>query len=231
MNRLIGLFVSLGIAFWAQRILTGPQPGIPRDALLLFILAGVIFVWNALPPRPLRQAGQWLARPWPRRGWLLSLAGLAVGLVALALLWNDLGSRAGLLLWPVAVVLFVAGTALETRTGADASQSDRRSPLTIHQFTNSPLTIFRLHWDLLLLALILAISIFMRFSQLDTFPNGCQSDECNNGLDALKWLAGSAYIPFAETNEGQATPLHPPAGAELPVFLVSASPRCASCRR
>jgi hypothetical protein len=205
MNRLIGLFVSLGIAFWAQRILTGPQPGIPRDALLLFILAGVIFVWNALPPRPLRQAGQWLARPWPRRGWLLSLAGLAVGLVALALLWNDLGSRAGLLLWPVAVVLFVAGTALETRTGADASQSDRRSPLTIHQFTNSPLTIFRLHWDLLLLALILAISIFMRFSQLDTFPNGCQSDECNNGLDALKWLAGSAYIPFAETNEGQAT--------------------------
>ncbi|MEI2691806.1 MAG: glycosyltransferase family 39 protein [Anaerolineae bacterium] len=45
----------------------------------------------------------------------------------------------------------------------------------------------------------------MRFSELGTFPNGCQSDECNNGLDALKWLAGARYMPYAETNEGQAT--------------------------
>ena len=44
MNRLVGLFIALGLGLWAQRILTGPQPGIARDALLLFILAGVIFV-------------------------------------------------------------------------------------------------------------------------------------------------------------------------------------------
>ena len=45
----------------------------------------------------------------------------------------------------------------------------------------------------------------MRFYQLDIYPNGCQSDECNNGLDALKWLGGAPYTAYAETNEGQAT--------------------------
>lgn len=202
MNRLLGLFLSLAIAFWAQRILTGPRPGIARDALLLFILAGVIFVWNAFPPRPLRQAGQWLARPWPRRGRLLTLAGLAVGLASLALLWIDLGSLPGLLLWPAAAVLFMTGTALEARGGDAVSSADSavqppaRSPFRAWLFA---------HWDLLLLALLLAVSAFVRFNQLDLFPNGCQSDECNNGLDALRWLAGARYMPYAETNEGQAT--------------------------
>jgi DNA-binding beta-propeller fold protein YncE len=223
MNRLVGLLAALGLGLWAQRILTGPQPGIARDALLLFILAGVIFVWNAQRPQPLRVAGEWLARPWPRRGWLLSLAGLAVGLVSLLLLWRDLQSLPGLLLWPVAVVLFVAGTVLEGRgsegqrseirgqqehaAGSEAQEGSAaggdedavRSPLTVHR------SLFTAHWDLVLLALILAVSAFVRFNQLGVFPNGCQSDECNNGLDALKWLGGAGYMPFAETNEGQAT--------------------------
>jgi len=230
MNRLLGLFLSLAIAFWAQRMLTGPRPGIARDALLLFILAGVIFIWNARPPRPLRQLAQWRARPWPRRGWLLSLAGLAVGLVSLALLWRDLGSLAGLLLWPVAAVLFVAGTALESGRGlarsetgqsveslddgglarSETGQSVDASRFTFHAsrftFHVSRLTPWlHAHWDLLLLGLILAISALVRFHQLNVFPNGCQSDECNNGLDALRWLAGARYVPYAETNEGQAT--------------------------
>ena len=203
MNRLIGLFVSLAIALWAQRTLTGSQPGIARDALLLFILAGVIFVWNALPPQPLRQAGEWLARPWPRRGRLLSLAGLAVGVVSLALLWIDLGSLPGLLLWPAAAILFVAGTALEARGGGDALPSDESITHHASRFALRPW--LNAHWDLLLLALILLVSAFVRFNQLSVFPNGCQSDECNNGLDALKWLGGAGYRPYAETNEGQAT--------------------------
>ncbi|MEI2691805.1 MAG: hypothetical protein V9H69_19725 [Anaerolineae bacterium] len=130
---------------WAQRILTGPQPGIPRDALLLFILAGAIFVWNAFPPRPLRPAGQWLARAWPRRGWLLSLAGLAVGLISLALLWNDLSSLAGLLLWPAAAVLFVAGTARGNprRRGRLAIKRGRRGRLAIRGVHCSPFTVHR----------------------------------------------------------------------------------------
>lgn len=198
MNRLVGLFIALVLGIVGQRILTGPQPGIARDALLLFIAAGVVFVWNALPPQPLRQASQWRARPWPRRGRLLSLAGLALGLASLVLLWRDLQSLPGLLLWPGAVALFVAGTVLEER-GPEGQRSDHRSPVTDRR------SLLTAHWDLLLLALILLVSAFVRFYQLDVFPNGCQSDECNNGLDALRWLGGAPYTPYAETNEGQAT--------------------------
>lgn len=244
----------MGLGLWAQRILTGPQPGIARDALLLFILAGVIFVWNARPPQPLRRAGEWLARPWPQRGRLLSLAGLAVGLVSLILLWGNLHSLPGLLLWPAAAVLFVAGTLLEGR-GAEGQRSeikgDQESPVAsealdvsvagggedalgsgvgeiavgggehvigagsseaadhrtaiTHASRFTYHTWLSAHWDLLLLALILAVSALVRFNQLGVFPNGCQSDECNNGLDALKWLGGAGYLPYAETNEGQAT--------------------------
>ena len=49
------------------------------------------------------------------------------------------------------------------------------------------------------------MALFLRVYQINTFPNGCQSDECNNGMDALKWLNGRLYTPYAETNEGQAT--------------------------
>ena len=60
-------------------------------------------------------------------------------------------------------------------------------------------------WDLWVLLAILVVAAAVRFYQLDIHPNGCQSDECNNGLDALKWLGGAPYTPYAETNEGQAT--------------------------
>ncbi len=221
MNRLVGILAALGLGLWAQRMLTGPQPGIARDALLLFILASAIFVWNAQRPLPLRVASEWQARPWPRRGWLLSLAGLCFGVIALALLWFNLQSLPGLLLWPAAVALFVAGTALESRgsewrssegEGADEQKSegkvgaDGEAPAaTVHASRTTLRAWVNAHWDLLLLALILAVSAFVRFHQLDVFPNGCQSDECNNGLDALRWLAGGGYVPYAETNEGQAT--------------------------
>ena len=110
MNRLLSLFIALGIGIWAQRTLTGPQPGIPRDALILFIIASIIFVWNAQPPKPLRSFDGPRPRPWPRRGLLISLAGLLLALIALVLHWLELGSLPCLLLWPVATTLFIAGT-------------------------------------------------------------------------------------------------------------------------
>ena len=58
MNRLLGLFLALGLGLWAQRMLTGPKPGFSRDALILFILAGILFVWNAQAPKLLRGKGR-----------------------------------------------------------------------------------------------------------------------------------------------------------------------------
>ncbi|MEZ4767221.1 MAG: PA14 domain-containing protein [Caldilineales bacterium] len=234
-----------------------PRSGIPRDALILFIIAGVIFVACARPPRVLRAAGATFAA-WQRRGQLVTLAGLAAGVAALALLWLDLGSIPGLLLWPVATVLFVAGAFLEEPEGerkerrettesrenretteredtdggeldaesaaADASPAVEASieepaaaddPSLITDDASRPThyasrithyaSRLTAHWDVLILVAILLFSAAVRFHQLDTFPNGCQSDECNNGLDALRWLDGARYLSYAETNEGQAT--------------------------
>ncbi|MCB0206643.1 MAG: tripartite tricarboxylate transporter TctB family protein, partial [Anaerolineae bacterium] len=125
MNRLLGLFVALLVGLWAQRMLTGPDPGLPRDALILFVVAGVIFVVSARPPRVLRAAGEAFAR-WQSRGRLITLAGLGIGLVALALLWLDLGSIPGLLLWPVATVLFVAGAFLEEGSWEEKETGESR---------------------------------------------------------------------------------------------------------
>ncbi len=224
MNRLIGLFIALGLGLWAQRMLTGPEPGFPRDALILFVVAGVLFVWNAQAPKRIRADGQGIGPRWSRRGLALSLAGLAVGLASLLLLWQNLQSTLGLVLWPLSVVIFVVGTLSLGSREAELGEPEQAPPPT--EPADPPLnpseppddrTISRSHhlkgaqswarshWDILLLLLILAVAAFVRFYQLDLYPNGCQSDECNNGLDALKWLSGVPYRPYAETNEGQAT--------------------------
>ncbi|MEA3336772.1 MAG: glycosyltransferase family 39 protein [Chloroflexota bacterium] len=205
MNRLLGLFLALGLGLWAQFTLTGDNPGIPRDALILFIGALVLFVWNAQAPRPFRTSLTWRRLPWRRQGWLLSLVGLGLGIISLLLLWLDLGSRAGLLLWPVATILFVAGTFFEEaedreQGGGNQEEEDGES----EQETGFGAWIGR-HWEAILLILILMLAAAVRLYQLDLHPSGCQSDECNNGLDALRWMSGSPYLPYAETNEGQAT--------------------------
>lgn len=218
MTRLVGLFLALLLGLWAQRTLAGPQPGIPRDALILFLLAVAAFVGSACSPAPLRPRGASVRRPWTRLGRALAAAGLLSGSVSLFLLWRDLQSLPGLLLWPVATALLLAGAWLEaeepclvggdqlpvtgdqsTTTGDQAPIHRNRSPITDRR------SLFTAHWDLLLLFLILLVAAWARFHQLDVYPNGCQSDECNNGLDALRWLGGAPYTPYAETNEGQAT--------------------------
>ncbi len=222
MNRLLGLFIAFALGLWAQRMLTGPKPGLPRDALFVFVLAGILFFWNAQAPKPLREKGHPPARPWLRRGLLVSLTGLGVGVVSLVLLWNNLQSALGLLLWPVATVLYVAGTVLDGSRDPRQTESPQppvepdsppAPPPEPPHYPTTALPHFRTsaqawalaHWDLLLLLGILMVAAFVRFQQLDLYPNGCQSDECNNGLDALKWLSGVPYRPYAETNEGQAT--------------------------
>ena len=133
-------------------------------------------------------------------------------------------ARLGLVLWPLSVVLFVVGTLSGGGSKAGLEEPERAQPsveptdLSIHpsepphhrtislsHYLTGIQAWARAHWDLLLLLLILAVAAFVRFHQLDLYPNGCQSDECNNGLDALKWLNGVPYRPYAETNEGQAT--------------------------
>jgi predicted membrane-bound mannosyltransferase len=69
----------------------------------------------------------------------------------------------------------------------------------------SPISTRHLKLELVLLALIVLVALFLRVYQINTFPNGCQYDEAKNGLDALQWMNGAPYVPYADTNEGQAT--------------------------
>ncbi len=198
MRRLAAILLAFAIALWGISFLQNPQ-GNPRlDTLLLFIAAGVIFVlavrapvaWPALPAR----------RSWPRAGVGLTVVALVLAGMATILFWRSPGSPTQfsglpLWLWLASLPLFVVGTWLERRTTTDEANSS--SPADDRPTSR---------WlEVALLLLIVLVGLFLRVYQIDTFPNGCQSDECNNGLDALEWLRGAPYLPYAETNEGQAT--------------------------
>ena len=196
MTRLLYLLLAVLLAAVGQSWLSrGADPITARDALILFALAGVLFAAHSRPPEP------WPALP-PRRKWMyigIGMSGLAVLMVLLAStrFWRDDYGGWGLWLWLAAIPLFLIGTLL------DLPSPDPRAEARAAQTWLAPA--FSRRTVILILALILGVAAFARFYALATYPNGCQSDECNNALDALKWLSGWPYTPYAETNEGQAT--------------------------
>lgn len=193
MNRLSALLVAILLALIGQRWLTGD--GIPRDSLILFIVAGVIFAAASVAPL------SWPRLP-GRRKWMyygIALAGAAVLLVTAALpqFWRGNFGGLGFWLWLLAIPLFAVGIWLDCPSPDVEGEQEAEQSWKTDRIDR--------RWLLVLLVLILLVAGAARFYQLGVYPNGCQSDECNNGLDALKWLNGAPYTPYAETNEGQAT--------------------------
>ncbi|MCX7853289.1 MAG: PA14 domain-containing protein [Caldilineales bacterium] len=196
MTRLLYLLLAVLLAAVGQSWLSrGADDITARDALILFVLAGALFAVHSRPPEP------WPELP-PRRKWMyigIGMSGLAVLLVLIALtrFWQDVYDGWALWVWLAAIPLFVAGTWLDLPSPNPQAEARAAQTWLAPHFSRRTV--------ILLLVLILAVAAFARFYALDTYPNGCQSDECNNGLDALKWLSGAPYVPYAETNEGQAT--------------------------
>jgi DNA-binding beta-propeller fold protein YncE/4-amino-4-deoxy-L-arabinose transferase-like glycosyltransferase len=185
MARWIRLILALAIAFWAQSVVAESQH--PLDGLLLFGAAAILFVANAPAPRediPVR------AEPMPllRRRWGLAALGVAGVAVAAVLFWVRLSSPPGLALWLGGLALFLVALWPALPNSPQPSNPDLSRRL-----------------ELLFLACILLTALTARVTGLGTIPNGLQSDEGNNGLEALKWLSGAPYSPYAEANEGQAT--------------------------
>ena len=199
------LIIALLIAVWAQKVVSTGQHLL--DGLILFGAAAALFVANVPAPqeRVPENPGTVPCVPGPQDQGLdtvqcneksrtalspraLGLAGLAVGLTAIAvvLLWSRLSSPLGLALWLGGLLLFLVALWPAPRQPAPAPQVSVRL-------------------EVFILVFIVLAAFLVRASALETIPNGLQSDEGNNGLEALKWLSGAPYSPYAETNEGQAT--------------------------
>ncbi len=195
MIRLLYLILAIHFALVAQHWLS--DGGIPRDALIFFVLGGLLFAWHAGAPAP------WPALParrgWPRWALPLALASvIVVLLLAFTRFWLGQYGGWGLWLWLFAVLAYLLAHWFEQPAAAESRETALNSRVQPTSYLSPRLV-------LILLVIILLVAGVARFHALDTYPNGCQSDECNNGLDALKWLAGAPYTPYAETNEGQAT--------------------------
>ncbi|MBC7223749.1 MAG: glycosyltransferase family 39 protein, partial [Anaerolineae bacterium] len=161
----------------------------PLDGVVLYAVASALFVWGA-PPRPQEGTDAPLPRVQDWWVWALGGVGLACGIIAGGLFWRNWGDPVALALWVGSVLLFGGAAFL-----ADRGAGPRRAP---------PRGVPR-RWAWLLLACIVLLAFAVRAWRVDLYPNGCQSDECNNGMDALRWLRGLPYTPFRLTNEGQAT--------------------------
>ncbi len=194
MKRFTWLSIAVLIALWAEHFWHVPKP-IPLDGFILFAMAIVIFLWQA-KPLPSWPDGAIAARPWWHLGELLAGAGLLLGLSALFGFWQRANRYDGWPFW-----LWLIGIFIFLISGYFEGVLPGRRP-----FLERCKTWFRRHrWELLVLFLIIMVAFVVRVWHIASFPFGCQSDEGNNGLDALKWLHGAPYIPYAETNEGQAT--------------------------
>ncbi|HHB90090.1 MAG TPA: hypothetical protein ENK60_02140 [Anaerolineae bacterium] len=193
MRSLLGLLIALLLAAFAQRWL---GEGNLRAGIILYLLAGGVFAWLAAGPRA------WPTLPprrgWDRLGWGTAIAG--GGLVLVATLGGFAREQYGgwaFWVWVGGMLLFFAGVWWDAPSPEPEAEARAAQP-----FFPPVLRVRTLGF---LLTLILLLAALARFYALDLYPHGLQSDEANNGLDALKWLAGAPYIPYAETNEGQAT--------------------------
>lgn len=187
---LAGTLLAIGVQWRADEL-----PGLGLT-LLLFALAGGLFVLGAAAPRlwpggdppPPPQPPDWL----PRRAFaLLTDAATLLAVPAALLLWRDLSSRWGLLLWGLSLLALIAAAASVGRTASSPARADRPA--------------WRVYGPVGLLALLLLAAAVVRAWDLPSFPPGLQSDEGNNAIEALGWLEGVPYRPYSEANEGQAT--------------------------
>lgn len=125
----------------------------------------------------------------------LMLFATALGGASMWLLNEDMGNVTGLFLWLGAILSVLLAWWWRIDPQPEPDVQTQTKPLPSQQPC----------YELLLLVTILIAAFVVRIWRLDLFPNGLQSDEGGNARDALQWLSGAPYTPYAETNVGQAT--------------------------
>jgi hypothetical protein len=193
--RWLSLVAGIGLALFAgqglgERFTLG-------EASLIFAVAAGLFLYGAPPPLwgQKGQAGALAAASLFPPGAQRNVQGVILALILAGaggmLLWGEMGSLPGLLLWGASMGLLLA--------------SVWRLNQAPHQEQATPRKRWGFLAEMALLGIILAVALGVRLWQWEFFPNGLQSDEANNAMEALKWLSGAAYSPYSEANEGQAT--------------------------
>lgn len=193
--RWLSLVAGIGLALFAGQGL-GDRFTL-GEASLIFAVAAALFLYGAPPPLPGQKGPDpangtaSLLPPQARRNLYGVILALLLAGAGGMLLWGEMGSVPGLLLWGASMGVLLASV-------WRLNQSPRPAPA-------SPPNRWGFVVEMALLGIVLAVALGVRLWQWDFFPNGLQSDEGNNAMEALKWLSGAAYTPYSEANEGQAS--------------------------
>jgi hypothetical protein len=183
------LLFAFVIALWASSLLGNVyDPPLPL-IMFLFVCGGILFILAA----PVPNSWPDLPEKDERSKWQNLTIGLSIifSVVSFIIFWfgkNNPEQYSGLplFLWVLSLILFLVSIICSGKSIPSEGKKNNKI-------------------EILFLLLIVLGSFFLRTYKLNVFPNGCQSDECNNGLDAIKWLQGQPYTPYIGTNEGQAT--------------------------
>ena len=198
-TNLVLTLAAVGLGFFAQsRFRMGPI----RDALILYAVAIAIFVYalrrereplaepSPVPPT-LRQAQDTARFTLTDNRWailLLSGSGISI-LLSLRYFSKRIHPNGAWFLYLLSILLFVTAF-LVTRERGEEEQ------VGLHERHERKGDLLSRRVEMISLALIVALAIFMRVYQLGSFPDPVWFDEAQNGLEALKLLANSNYRPI-----------------------------------
>lgn len=162
--------------------------GIIRDALLLYGAAAVLFVLAVRGvPLQLPARAQPAAVPLPAR-WRLAVwcGGAVLASAGMLRFYSRTAENLGLGLWLAGVIVMaISPVGKLPRLSRDFFQRHRQ--------------------ELIVFALLMLAAAGMRFYHLGQFPPAAYLDEADNGLEALKLLDSSVYIPYTRASNGHPT--------------------------
>jgi 4-amino-4-deoxy-L-arabinose transferase-like glycosyltransferase/sugar lactone lactonase YvrE len=191
-TNLILTLAAVGLGFFAQSRFRIPSV---RDALILYAVAVAIFVYAfrrereaPAEPCPVPSRGFELANT---RWGILLLSGSGISIIfSLRLFQKGIHPNGAWVLYLLSILLFAAAFLVMRTWKLEVGSWKLDSNL------QPPTSNLQPRVEMISLALIVALGIFMRVYQLGSFPDCIWFDEAQNGLEALKLLADTNYRPI-----------------------------------
>ena len=195
MNKAVTIILAIALAILAQAILSDQL----LVGLALFVLSAGLLILAFESPTPLARLRK-LVRV--NAGIVATVVLLAVSMLSYA---GDANSALGLYAFLVAVVIFIVTQYWNDRTARGARL--QREGWRLRWIANSapagektdtvielrPARMTRL--EILVLAAIMLLGLFLRVYQINQFPSGLSEDEARPALEALRMLANPNYRP------------------------------------